>query len=265
VAEQRFVDIHCHLLPGIDDGAQDWSESLAMAEMAVADGIQTIICTPHQLGNYRDNTAANVRTLVQQLDALLREHQIPLNVLPGADVRIEADLSAQLQSDHVLTLGDRRRHVLLELPHELYVPLDPIVDALRRQGLQSILSHPERNLGILRQPAILKPLVNAGCLMQVTAGSLLGTFGPPIQQFSQTILEEGLCHFLASDAHGATARRPRMRAAYQRASELVGADYAQRICCENPSRVARGALVSEGIQNAKKRGIRGWLGIRKAG
>ncbi|NIL97068.1 MAG: hypothetical protein GTO53_05925 [Planctomycetales bacterium] len=265
MADHCFVDIHCHLLPGIDDGARDWDESLAMAELAVADGVQTILCTPHQLGSYRQNTAADVRQRVRQLDALLRERQIPLNVLPGADVRIEPDLVAELQADRVLTLGDQGRHVLLELPHDLYLPLDPLVEALRGVGLQSILSHPERNQGILRQPSLLTQLVSAGCLMQVTAGSLLGTFGPSVQQFSQKILQEGLCHFLATDAHGATARRPRLQAAFRRATQLVGTEYARRICCENPGRVASGKSVAAGVQQGARPGLRGWWGLRRAG
>ncbi len=265
VAEQPFVDIHCHLLPGIDDGAEDWDESLAMAELAVADGMQTIICTPHQLGNHRQNLAVDIRERVRHLDTLLRQQGIPLRVLPGADVRVEPDLSARLQADEVLTLADRGRHVLLELPHELYLPLEPILDALRGWGIQGILSHPERNRGILRQPSLLSPLVAAGCLMQVTAGSLLGTFGPSVQQLAQTILREGRCHFLATDAHGATARRPRLQAAYRRAAELVGGAAADVMCCENPSRVIRGESVPTKVAGLAPRGLRSWWGWRKAG
>ncbi|HUS39117.1 MAG: CpsB/CapC family capsule biosynthesis tyrosine phosphatase [Pirellulales bacterium] len=259
-----FVDIHCHLLSGIDDGADDPNESLAMARMAVADGIETIICTPHQLGNYRANTAEIIRKRVGQLQRLLRESKVPLRVLPGADVRIEADMIEQLQQDHVLTLGDQRRHVLLELPHELYLPLESIIVSLNDLGMQSILSHPERNQGILRQPSLLKPLVKAGCLMQVTAGSLAGTFGPMIQRFAQSIVSQGLCHFIATDAHGPTARRPRIRGAYQIAADLVGPTTADMMCIRNPSLVARGETVPGGVLGVNKRGIRGWLGLRRA-
>src|SRR4051812_40707285 len=125
-----LVDIHCHLLPEIDDGAKSCEESLAMARMAARDGIGTIVVTPHQLGNYRHNRGEAIREQTAQLQELLSANQIPLRVLPGADVRIEADMLSLLRSGEVLTLADRGRHVLLELPHELYMPLEPVLAEL---------------------------------------------------------------------------------------------------------------------------------------
>ena len=170
-----FADIHCHLLPSIDDGASDLETSLAMAEMAVADGIHTIVVTPHQLGSFGHNTSDQIRGLTQELQHILDSEGIPLEILPGADVRIEEGMIEKLVSGEVLTLGDHRRHVLLELPHEMYFPLDNLLTELDRKGIIGILSHPERNAGLLRDPHLLLPLVDRGCLMQVTAGSLMGT------------------------------------------------------------------------------------------
>ena len=250
-----FVDIHCHLVPGIDDGAQSWEQSLLMAAMAAADGIQTIVVTPHQLGNFAHNSGQAIRARTSELQQFLDNHGVPLRVLPGADVRIEPGMVEKLRSGEVLTLADRSKHVLLELPHELYFPLDDVLESLRRTGMTGILSHPERNQGLLKQPRLLSPLVDRGCLMQITCGSLLGTFGPASQQLTEWMLEQGLVHFLATDAHGHNARRPLMKHAFQRAARLVGEDIAADLCCRNPAAVAEGADVAVQRYKAKPRGF----------
>lgn len=278
-----FVDIHCHLLPEIDDGAADWAESLAMARMAAADGIATVIATPHQLGNHADNHSPLVRQKCSQLQDLLDRQRVAIRVLPGADVRIEPGLIGKIRAGEVLTLADRRRHVLLELPHELYLPLEGLLEELDSAGVSGILSHPERNLGILQRPGIASSLVEAGCLMQVTAGSLVGAFGARIQRFSEELIKQGLVHFIATDAHGSKSRRPLVRRSFDRVAELAGDHAALELCSENPARVAAGECVPAGRRrwraprkraateggSAKRgrrglRGLAGWFRKRRA-
>jgi protein-tyrosine phosphatase len=259
-----WVDIHCHLVPGIDDGAENEAETLAMARLAVAEGTGTVICTPHQLGNYRHNRGADIRQRVQALQELLNANQIPLVVLVGADVRIEDDMPKLLASGEVLTLGDYGKHVLLELPHDIYFSLDTVLDAIGRRGMVGILSHPERNRGILRQPDLIEPLVTAGCLMQVTTGSLTGSFGPECQRVAETFVSRGWVHFLATDAHGPTSRRPLFRDAFSRATELAGESAAMKMCCDNPRQVALGHDVAPGpIEVNPPR--KGWSFWKRAG
>lgn len=255
-----FVDIHCHLLPGIDDGAADEAVSLAMARMAVESGTQTIIATPHQLGSYGANRGPEIRRRVDQLQRRLAHANIPLTVLPGGDVRIEDGMMEKIASGEVLTLADRGRHVLLELPHELYFPLEPVLEELRRRGLVGILSHPERNLGLLRQREITARLVEAGCLMQVTGGSFLGAMGPAPQRMAEWMLSENLIHFVATDAHGIRSRRPRMRRAFERLWELAGKSIATQLCAANPAAVATGQPVAP---FARSSGSTGWRSIWK--
>jgi protein-tyrosine phosphatase len=261
----QFVDIHCHLLPGVDDGARTLEESLAMARMAVDDGIGTIVATPHQLGNFAQNRGDELRRRVTSLQQALEAEHIPLNVLAGADVRIEAGLSEGLRNGDVLSLADRRKHVLLELPHELYLPLEPVLDDLARLRMVGILSHPERNQGLLRRPDLLPPLVERGCLMQVTAGSLCGTFGPAPQKLAEQMLADGLVHFVATDAHGVRSRRPLMRRAFERVAELTDSETALDLCCHNPAQVATGHPVPSHRRRPAVRPRRsGWFGLRKA-
>ena len=266
VVHSGFVDIHCHLLPGIDDGSPDWKTTLRMAEMAVADGTQAIIVTPHQLGNYAHNLGDTIRALTKQLQDMLNQHQIPLQVLPGGDVRIEDGMLEGLVAGDVMSLGDRRNHVLLELPHELYFPLEGVLTALQRQGMAGILSHPERNRGLLREPDLLLGLVDRGCLMQVTAGSLLGTFGPNPQALAEWMLGAGLVHCIATDAHGTKSRRPLMRRAFERVIELTDESTATDLCCSTPALVAQGKRVPPGRRPVTRRG--GWRSLlfgKKAG
>ena len=256
-----FVDIHCHMLPGIDDGAADWQTSLEMARMAVADGTQTVVVTPHQLGNYSQNRGDQIRQLAQQFQQLLLQHNVPLQVLPGADVRIEDGMLEQLTAGEVLSLGDHLRHVLLELPHELYFPIEFVLYALHRQQMVGILSHPERNKGIQREPDKLGPLVEAGCLMQVTAGSLMGTFGNVAQELGEWMLKEGLVHFIATDAHGIKSRRPLMKRAFDRVEQLTDRQTALDLCVHSPELVARNRGVKPGRRKVYKPEQKSWLGF----
>ncbi len=241
-----FVDIHCHLLPGIDDGARDAADSLAMSLLAVDEGIETIVVTPHQLGGYAANRGDEIRVRTIELQELLRVNGVPLKVLPGADVRIDEGMIDQLASGEVLTIADKRKHVLLELPHELYMPIEPVIEALSRHGMVGVLTHPERNRGILNQPTLVEPLVEAGCLMQVTAGSLTGGFGAASQALAEQMCRRGLVHFLATDAHGPRSRRPKIRDAFARAVALAGEQAATSWCCEYPSLAAQGKPVPQG-------------------
>lgn len=260
-----FVDIHCHLLPGIDDGSKSWDESLAMAEMAVRDGIQTVIVTPHQLGAFAHNHGDAIRQRTQELQQFLDDHEVALEVKPGGDVRIEECLVFKIRSGEVCTLGDLGKHVLLELPHEIYFPLESVLDSLRAAGIAGILSHPERNQGILQQPELIHQLVDYGCLMQVTAGSLMGTFGPRSQAFSEQMLADGTVHFLATDAHSCKSRRPLIRRAFEKAAELTDTATAVEICHTNPAAVAAGREVVIRSGHRRTASPKKWFRWRKAG
>jgi protein-tyrosine phosphatase len=237
---EPLFDTHCHLLAGLDDGPADWVESLEMARCAASDGIGGIVATPHQWGAYAANTPGLIRKMTGELRRLLGAEGIALQVFPGAEVRLEPDLAQRLRKGEAVTLADRGRHVLVELPHELYVPCEKVLEQLRRNGLLAVLAHPERNFGVRRQPDVLRGLADRGCLLQVTAGSLLGKFGSGARQLAEQLISSGMVQLVASDAHGMRERRPVLTAAYEQITKLWGETAAARLCRENPARIIEG-------------------------
>lgn len=258
-----FADIHCHIVPGIDDGAADVAESIAMARMAVADGTKSLVATPHQLGSNSHVTTEAIRKGVAGLQAALNAENVAVSVLPGADVRIEPELPKLLKQGKVLTLADRGRHVLLELPHDTYIPLEQLLASLQKQGLVGILSHPERNRGIIRSPSVMEDVVAAGGLLQITAGSLTGAFGSSAQRIAEHAIKNRLAHFLASDAHDTTRRPFGLGDAFAVTTALADEAYATLLCCENPAKVVNGEGVEGGVVRGagrKKTFGFGWFG-----
>ena len=242
-----FTDIHCHIVPNIDDGSKSANESVSMAGTAVRDGTKSLIATPHQLGANSQVTVTAIRNGVALLQEQLRVETVNVTIRPGADIRIEPELPKLLKQGKVLTLADRGKHVLLELPHETYFSLEPLLKALRKQGLVGILSHPERNRGIIKNPDVMWEVIEAGGLLQITAASLTGAFGSSCQEIAELAVDEGLIHFIASDAHDTKHRPFGMRDAYDTICDMAGEKLADLVCCENPARVFEGDDVKGGL------------------
>ncbi len=218
-----------------------------MAKDAKADGTNSLIATPHQLGTNSGVTVAAIRSGTVELQEKLQCEDIGVMILPGADIRIDPELPKLLRQGKVLTLADRGKHVLLELPHDTYYPLDQLLKSLRKQGLVGILSHPERNRGIIKNPDVMWDVVEAGGLLQITAASLTGSFGSSCQEIAELAVDEGLIHFIASDAHDTKHRPFGMRDAYDTICDMAGGKLADLVCCENPARVFEGDGVKGGL------------------
>lgn len=235
------------MVPGIDDGSANLAESITMARMALEDGTTSLIATPHQLGKNRHVSAEVIRNGVESLQTAIDADEIPVVVRPGADIRIDPELPKLLKQGKVLTLAERGKHVLLELPHDTYYPIDQLLKSLRRQGLVGILSHPERNRGIIRNPNVMWDVIEAGGLLQITAASLTGAFGSSCQEIAELAVDEGLIHFIASDAHDTKHRPFGMRDAYDTICDMASEKLADLVCCENPARVFEGDDVKGGL------------------
>jgi protein-tyrosine phosphatase len=234
------IDLHCHLLPGIDDGARDLDEALALARVAVDAGIRHAVVTPHvhpgRYDNHRDGIARACEAFRQVLDIA----GIPLRVSPGAEVRVSEQVLLQARQGVLPTIGEweGRPVVLLEFPHGHIPPgSEKLTAFLLRQGYQPIIAHPERNKDVIRRFEKIYPFVEQGCLLQVTAAAVVGGFGPQALERAWQLLEKGWVTVLASDAHNLHARPPDMRPGFKAVRERLGESAAWNLVRDNPARI----------------------------
>jgi len=208
------VDLHSHILPGVDDGSKSWEMTLEMCRLAAQDGTTDIAATPHMLDGVHRVHPDKVRELVAELRPRLAAAGIPLVVHVGGDVHVGPDLLERLAAGEALTLGDTGKYLLVEFPHEVLPAgaLD-LMFRLRVKGIQPVFTHPERNLSVQDRPAVLREWAEMEILLQVTAGSFTGGFGRAAQEVAMTMAREGLAHIVASDAHDTGRRGPGMSAA----------------------------------------------------
>ncbi|MFC1823330.1 tyrosine-protein phosphatase [Thermodesulfobacteriota bacterium] len=238
----KLIDLHCHILPEIDDGAKSLKESLAMAQQAVDDGIHTIVATPHTLDGSYQNTAPEVRLKVTELQRSFQENEIPLTLCVGADVHLCADLLEQIRAGEVSTINDTGKYILLEIPHQT-VParVKDEIFALKLNGITPIISHPERHPIIQHDLRVLSELVNMGALCQITAMSITGEFGEIAKVSAEKMLKRQLVHIIASDAHSPDDRPPILTSAVEAAAEILdNYNAAYRMVTDVPSAILAG-------------------------
>jgi len=237
------IDIHCHILPGLDDGAQDWAQSLEMAQVAAMDGISGIVCTPHYSPVFPRSGRNAVMALVEQLRTKLREAEIPLALYPGCELAIDSNIAGKIESGDLLSINDTRKIALVELPAEVIPPnLDRFFWMMKAKGIDTVLAHPERNRSLIQNPSLLLEWIHAGVMVQITGSSLLGHFGKEILDFSLKLLQHRMVHLVASDSHGHTMRRPMLSKARAITEATAGLEQARRIFDEYPAQILRGEV-----------------------
>ncbi|QNQ82902.1 tyrosine-protein phosphatase [Lactobacillus sp. PV012] len=222
-----LVDIHAHLLPGIDDGSPDMETSLQLAKAAVEDGITHALMTPHHLNGRYSNHKKDVIKLTEQFQAQLKQEKIDLTIFPSQEVRLSSEIPAALDNDDILFCDEDGTYMLLEMPSE-DVPLyaKEMTYQLLARGITPIIVHPERNSRILKEPELLQKFLEQGCLTQVTASSYVGVFGNKIADLSERLIAAGQVATFASDAHSLAKRESKMTEAYGKLSKEVGSDIA---------------------------------------
>lgn len=229
-----LVDLHTHIAPGVDDGAQTLDESLAMARAAVADGVRTVVATPHI--PFSRMTREEFGRRLEDLRRFLANQQANLEVHLGAEVSLEPDMLQWLTEGLAWPIG-ATRYVLVELPFFAFPPYtEDVIFRLQVAGYKPILAHPERNASLAARPERLQPLVERGVLVQITTTSILGGFGAQARAAALTFLDRGWVHVLASDAHSANHRPPALTEAARVAERIVGAD-AWRLVSTNPAAI----------------------------
>lgn len=254
-----MIDIHSHILPGLDDGAASMEEAIAMARFALTGGIRYMVATPHVKKGKYDNDREKILDTMANLRKVLLKKEIRLFVMPGAEYSLEPDLPQRFSRGELLTINNKGRYLLVELPAE-FVPdyTSSVLYDLQLQGVTPIIAHPERNAVIARDHTRLYELVARGALAQITAGSLGGFFGQTAAAAARAFLEQGCAHFIASDAHSSTGRIQYMETAIKEAVNLLGNETGMKLAQENPQLAIQGEHIEAGVnigRPAAKRGI----------
>ena len=240
-----MIDLHCHILPGIDDGPADIGESLDMARQAVLDGIHTVVATPHSQNGMYVNSNDDICRQVREINRILENATIQLVVLSGAEEHIRPDMLNAGMSDNISTLNNNGRYVLVEFPF-MTVPhgAREMLYRMKQRGLTPVLAHPERNTAIQYNIEILYPFVESGCLTQITAMSLTGDLGESAKTCAYRMVELRLAHVIASDAHSAGNRRPKLSSAVEIAAHLLESrQEAENMVIHTPQAIISGQAI----------------------
>lgn len=248
-----LVDIHCHILPGIDDGSKDWETSIKLAKAAVKDGVTHAVCTPHTLNGRYSNHKDDVIRLTENFQDMLDEAKVPLTVFPGMEVRLSGDLIQAIEDDDILYCDEDGTYMLLEFPSD-DVPTyakDTIFKVMQH-GIIPVIVHPERNSRIIEKPEILQDLIEQGCLVQITASSYTGLFGSNVEDLSRKLIEAGQGCTFASDAHDLPRRQYQLSEAYEKMSHEFGSEMVQT-WQDNARKIINGDPVQMDWQPLKKK------------
>ncbi|WP_438347587.1 tyrosine-protein phosphatase [Paenibacillus sp. FA6] len=248
-----MIDIHCHILPGIDDGPQQLEQAIGLARAAVAEGITTLIATPHHL-NGRYNTPTEV--MMQAVDMFkheLLQHRIPLRVEPGQEVHVHPGWIDEFYRGNLCTLANSR-YMLLEFPARQVPPnLQDVLHELKVKGIIPILAHPERNSEVVNSIKVTNELLEQGVLFQITAHSIVGLFGKRVQKWCFHLCKKNQLHFISSDAHDVVRRNFVMQKSYDRIGKLFGDDVVEGLKLNALHVLEDRPMVTIGTDKVKRR------------
>lgn len=254
-----MIDLHCHILPGIDDGAENFEQALEMARIAQQDGIKTILATPHYIrGSIENNTKVNVINCTGELNAVLSQHKIDVLILPGCEVFLTPELPDLVATDEIITLNNSR-YVLIELPMNSIPPYtEQVLYELQLAGKVPIIAHPERNREVQTKPEILLPYIARGIHLQVNTGSCLGLFGKHAEKTAWKLIHSGIVGMISSDAHTTHKRSPKLSYVYKQIEEKYSTEIAQQLFLRNPERIINDqeiVLYTSDFKSRSKRNI----------
>lgn len=232
-----MIDIHCHILPGIDDGAKDMDEALALIKLAAEDGVTRIVVTPHLHFGRFNNYLPVIQSSFLALQQAVNESKIQIELAYAAEVRLDSEILSLLSRQQLPLYGcyNNQRFMLLEFPHS-HIPAgsDILVKHLLKQNITPVIAHPERNRDLQKSPDKIKTFVNLGCWFQVTASSITGHFGEECQALALSYIEQNFIHIVASDAHNLKRRPPVLSEAKSKITAIFGEGKAQQLFYDNP-------------------------------
>jgi protein-tyrosine phosphatase len=236
------------MLPGIDDGARNLEEALAMVQRAVEDGITAAVVTPHHLSGSYSNPAQHIREQVAAFRYELTAAHIPLEIYPGSELHLVPELPEALAAGTAMTFGDQGKAALVEIPvHHVPIGTQQILESCLMHGITPVIAHPERNTQLCERLDILEGWIAMGCLAQVTAQSCTGGFGGRIQQAARRMVERRLIHIAASDGHRPYSRVPQITEGRKVIAEWTDEGVADLLTWEYPNRLVRGESVDTAL------------------
>jgi protein-tyrosine phosphatase len=245
-----MIDLHCHLLPNIDDGPQTLEESIELCRIATADGVTHAIVTPHIHPGRWENTRQSIQRDCENLQSELLKNNIPLQLGFAAEVRLTDQIMQQVEHNEIPFYGevDGYNIMLLEFPHGHIIPgSDKLVAWLLQRNIRPLIAHPERNKQVMKDIALLQPFIEAGCWLQLTAGSVTGGFGEQAQHIAHQLLQDDVVAVLASDGHNARARQPVLKQAFDAIAGQYGVKRARRLTLQTPAVIAAGQFAEQAI------------------
>jgi protein-tyrosine phosphatase len=234
------VDLHCHLLAGVDDGPRSDEEVMEMCRIAYGEGIRLSSSLAHQNEHWPDVTPALIRERSRRLAEALREAGVPLTVFPSAEVMVHPEIEEAWQRGELLSIADRGKYLLVEMPHGLFVDLREISEGLRQAGVRIILAHPERQPEFLHDEGLIEQFIATGCLVQVSTGSVTDPANREDARALKDWFQRDIVHFMGSDGHSPRRRRPRMADAYRQVTDWAGASVADRVFSTNATAIVHG-------------------------
>ncbi len=234
-----MIDLHCHILPGLDDGAKSLEEAVEMAQIAEDEGIERIIATPHLFReNYLYEDLGIIEEKRKELSRALKVNNIHLELLSGAEVHIAHNLMEEIRKNRNSLVVNRSSYMFVEFPsRHVFSGAKELFFELMSEGIIPIIAHPERNSVFVRNPSFLYELIQMGSLAQANSGSLSGMYGRGAEQAVCRFLEMNLIHFIASDGHNTNALAPRLSEARERAERIIGKEGATALVKGNPGAV----------------------------
>jgi protein-tyrosine phosphatase len=236
-----MIDIHCHLLPGVDDGPRDLNAALDLARALAKDRVRHAVCTPHVFPGRYDNSLQSLTKRFEEFQLEVRSAGIDLGLSLGAEVRLSPEVLPMIERGEIPFMGrlpSGQKTMLLEMPDGLIpVGSDRFIFRLREWGILPVIAHPERNRAVMDTPAKMRSFVDAGCLLQLTAGAVIGLFGARAKAASRFLLDQGWVAAVAGDSHNLSGRNPRMLQARAWLTQKFGREAAMQLLVTGPASI----------------------------
>jgi len=242
-AKPSLIDIHAHLLPGVDDGATDLDMSLALVDQGLEDGIGTWVLTPHVLEDFDEETDRLLCAVYDEFRDEVARRNLPVTLYLASEIMFQTGVK-RVKARRSATFNDNKRYFLIEFPMGMFPGhAEEVLFDFQMAGMTPILAHPERNAGLAQEVGKIERMVNRGILMQINARSLVPKSPPATRRLAEALIMSGGASFVASDAHHPETRPAHLREAYERVAELAGEPTARRLCIENPQAAIEGERI----------------------